>query len=92
MIDWLPKADMPAAMKDGRELLLCQINYLGTADGGDGTKLNPTAPYLFSIGRWTDHPTLTGYWETQADDDGGPFYLYEADVDFWAEITAPGAA
>lgn len=84
-IPWEPIGNMPEDRKDGRELILGQRNTLGTVDGGDGTKLNPAHPYIYHIGRWGKD----GYWETQADDEGGPFYLMPSDVDYWADINPP---
>lgn len=66
-------------------MLLCQRNILGTVDGGDGIKLNPRHPFIYHLGRWGEH----GYWETQADDEGGPFYLMANEVDYWADINRP---
>lgn len=88
-IDWVPIGDLLEHLKDGRELLLAVPDTLGTADGGDGVKLNPEHPYMLYVGRWHD-----GYecWVTTESEDGDNVYLNDlsSEPSHFAELNYPG--
>lgn len=79
-----PDGQMPFT---DREVLLCVPNILGTADGGDGVRLHPSAPYLYYLGIWEGTHWLTDL----TDRDGDFVYLELREPKWWAEITPPGA-
>lgn len=84
-IDWIPIADLPDALKDGRDVLLCRKNTLGTYYGGDGEKLNPDRPFLYDLACWEN-----GQWRTETDDGcGGSEMMRADDPDYFAELNPP---
>jgi hypothetical protein len=88
MIGWRTIAEMPDELLDGREVLLAVPNTLGTADGGDGERLNPADPYIYDIARFV--PDLGGRWQTNRDDCGGCFEWEREAPSHFAELTPPG--
>lgn len=85
VIHWRDLDDMPGDRKDGRTLLFCRKNTLGTDYGGDGETLNPEMPYLYDLACWE-----RGKWITDMDDGAGGAATMEADEpDWWADINPP---
>lgn len=84
MIAW--NHDIAAAPRDGRELLLALRNILGTADGGDGVKLNPRWPFIYYLADWIAE---RGRWETTESDWDEHVDLDPDEPCAWAEINPP---
>jgi len=59
-------------------------NVLGTADGGDGQKLDPGSPWRNYVGQWCDGRWLTT--ETAWDE---AVCLEANEPEYWADITEP---
>ena len=75
-----------AAPFDGKEYLLAVANRLGTADGGDGEKLNPVYPFLWYIAHWNGKEAR---WETTESDGYDSVSLELLEPVRWADIPLP---
>jgi hypothetical protein len=81
---WQP---IETADKEADPILLAVPNKLGSAQGGDGKKLNPRWPVIYYLATWDES---AGQWRTTEDDrDGYSVYLTAREPRSWARIVPP---
>lgn len=80
-IPWQPIGTMPADRRDGRDILLCRRNTLGTVEGGDGIKLDQRWPFTYFVASFSDRYQS---WWPQGEDE-----CIMGEVDYWTDINPP---
>lgn len=79
-IDWIAIADLPAALKDGREVLLAEFHAAGTANPGPGR-------WSICVAQWETFFDPRGYWADGEED--RHFEAFALKPTYFAELNPP---